>query len=41
MAIVYVVWHNRMNKLWNPNEIMKKRKFGNGGATKQISAVPM
>lgn len=23
------------------NEIMKKRKFGNGEATKQISAVPM
>lgn len=23
------------------NEIMKKRKFGNVGATKQISAVPV
>lgn len=31
----------RLRNFGTCNEIMKKRKFGNGGATKQISAVPV
>lgn len=31
----------RLRNFGTCNEIMKKRRFGNGGATKSISAVPM